>query len=412
MELNLLQNATLLAESDLSLTQKEFSSLGQDFIDDVIGDDKVNMIVAIYSAKGKVLYRNDNAYIFELPDEISPDFEMWEDTGYNDYFIKYLTQKDHKHSRIIKVGMILNQSLIRWKDLNQRIFVFVGIILSVIAVISFFLTYLLFRPVQVLAEHVNRMAEKIESGEFNEFQTWFQKLNSKAKRNDEFSLLLKSLDTLGKKLSENQQMTQRWSALMAHELKTPMTLLRMSIDEMIQESQIQPKAISSIEIELNKLESIIINFLEWASAENDPSRPEIHAIDVGRSTREIIKSLQKANSHVHIELQNHCDDDFRIFCNPIHFDQLLNNLLSNALKYGDGKVTVRCQNGKLMIQDNGKGIPDKVMRNFGKPFNKFTQQGADGHGLGLAWISTITNKYKWEIKIDNSHGTKIEIQFS
>jgi signal transduction histidine kinase len=411
MELNLQQNATLLADSDLSLSKKEFLNLGQEFINDVIGDDKVNMIVAIYSAHGNILYRNDNAYIFELPDKIDTHFSTWEDVEQKEYFIKYLTQKDQKNDRIIKVGMILNQSLVRWKGLNQRIFVFVGIILSVITIISFFLTFLLFKPVQVLGELVNLMAEKIETGEFLELQSWFHMLKSKTRRNDEFNYLLNSLDKLAKKINETQQLTQQWSALMAHELKTPMTLLRMSIDEMIAETKIPPKSIESVEVELKKLENIIMDFLEWASAENDSSKPEIHAINVPKRTEEIIHYIEKTLPQVTMTITNKSEEDFRVFCNPIHFDQLLNNILTNSAKYGDGKIDITCETDKLIISDNGKGIPDSVLKNFGKPFNKYSQNGISGQGLGLAWVNTIVNKYKWKIHLDNSNGTRIEIQF-
>jgi signal transduction histidine kinase len=411
MQLNLQQNASLLAESDLSMSRKEFSNLGQDFIDEVIGDDKINMIVAIYSANGKVLYKNDNAYIFELPDTISEKFEPWEDDEYNEYLIKYLTQKDSKNNRIIKVGMILNQSLIRWQDLNQRISIFVAIILLVIIIISFFLTYILFKPVQDLAEQVNLMAEKIENGEFLELKSWFHKLKGKTGRNDEFNSLIRSLDKLSSKITETQKLTQKWSALMAHELKTPMTLLRMSIDEMITESNVSPKAMNSVEVELKKLESIIMDFLEWASAENDSSKPELHVFNPHKRTEELILFLEKTMSESKIEFINKSTSDFKVFCNPIHFDQVINNLLTNAHKHGQGLIKVECDGPNIKISDNGPGMPDSVLENFGKPFNKYHQKEVSGHGLGLAWVNTIAKKYNWKISFKNNAGTQVEIHF-
>jgi signal transduction histidine kinase len=411
IELNLQQNASLIANTDLSYSRKEFSHLGEEFITDVIGDDKINVIVAIYNNEGKVLYKNENAYIFELSDRINPSFPVWENVEKKDYFIKYLTQKDPKHGRIIKVGMILNQSLLRWKDLNQRIFIFVGIILTVIMVISFFLTFLLFRPVQALAELVNQMSERIERGEIYELQSWFQKLKSKTRREDEFSFLLNALEKLAKKIGDSQQMTQRWSALMAHELKTPMTLLRMSIDELMTKTNAPQDKLTDVEQDLKRLENIVMDFLEWASVENDAARPEIYALNMAKKTEEIVNNFGKTVQGVEIEIINKMNPDERVFCNPIHYDQLLNNILSNSSKYGNGKITIICETGKLTIIDNGNGIPDKVLNNFGKPFNKYDQKNAVGHGLGLAWINTIVKKYNWKILIDNLSGTRIEILF-
>lgn len=412
MELNLQQNATLLTDSDLSLSRKEFSNQGEEFVRNAIGDDKVNMIVAIYNDKGKLLYKNENAHIFDLPATLSLPFQTWEDVEKKDYFIKYLTQHDPKQNRIIKVGMILNQSLIRWKDLNQRIVIYVGLLLFFIAIISFFLTAVLFKPVQNLAEQVNLMSEKIDSGEFADLQSWFQKLKLKSRRNDEFSSLLSSLDKLANKIRDTQSLTQRWSALMAHELKTPMTLLRMSIDNMLTKSEVSSESVTAVENELNKLETIIMDFLEWASVENDSSKPEIHAINVPYKVQENVTSLQKNLKDMTVNVYNTCNDDFRIFCNPIHLDQMLNNLITNAGKYGGNTLDIYCETGKIIFQDQGQGIPDKVLQNFGKPFNKFKQNAAtDGHGLGLAWVNTIANKYQWKVQVSNAQGTRIEITF-
>lgn len=412
LEQNLEQSSSLLLSNDLTMSRKEFSDLGQEFIDEVIGDDKINMVVAIYSNNsGNVLYKNDNAYTFELPDSISKDFSKWEEVEYNDYLIKFLTQKDKSGSRIVKVGIILNQSLLRWQDLNQRISVYVLIILAVITLISFFLTYILFKPVKALADQVNLMAEKIDSGEYLELKSWFHMLKTKTKRPDEFSTLIKSLEKLAIKITESQKLTQKWSALMAHELKTPMTILRMSIDKLLVEKKISQTDVTEVEAELKKLENIIMDFLEWASVENDSSKPDLHAINPFKRTQELIDFTQRNFSSMEVKIEDDGNTDLRLFCNPIHFDQVINNLLSNAHKYGRGAITIVFKNDSLIIKDNGLGYPESVLSNFGKPFNKYKVEGIDGHGLGLAWVNTIAKKYQWKISLSNDSGAVISLKF-
>ena len=92
IELNLQQNATLILDSDLTLTKKEFLQMGEDYIQEIIGDDKINMIVAIYQENGTLLYENNNASIFKTPSKLPPKFKEWEDVETNDYLIKYLTK--------------------------------------------------------------------------------------------------------------------------------------------------------------------------------------------------------------------------------------------------------------------------------------------------------------------------------
>lgn len=411
IELNLQQNVSLLQNSDLTLSKSEYSLRGKEYIDEIIGDDKVNMIVAIYGAKGGVLYFNENAHIFGLPNTIRPGFQEWEDVETKEYFIKYLTVKDKDQGRTIRVGMILNQSLVRWKDLNQRVFIYATIVLSVIIFVAFFLTQILFRPVQMLADQVSLMSEKIEKGEFNDLKSWFSLLSKNRKRDDEFGKLILSLDRLANKITETQEQTKKWSAMMAHELKTPMTILRNRIDDLTHSISAPADKVSAVEAELERLEAIITDFLEWASLENDNSSPEIHALPLAKRTTQLVESLSQSFHHA-ISLTDNSEQDLRIFCDPLHFDQVINNLLVNAIKYGEGKpVSVAINNSEITISDSGPGIPDTVLENFGKPFNKYKQGKVLGYGLGLAWVSTISKKYKWDLSISNKNGTSIKIVF-
>jgi signal transduction histidine kinase len=412
IEINLQQNASLIADSDLTLSKGEFRSKGQELMDEIIGDDKINMIIVIYAENGNVLYKNQNAEIFEVPDFIPKAFPHWQNFESQDYFIKFLTIQDKTQHRIIKVGMILNQSLLRWKYLNQRISLFVLILLGVITIISFFLTYILFRPVKKLADQVNLMTDKIEKGEFKDLKSWFGIQKKGGNPKDEYQKLISSLDKLAVKIMDHHMLTQKWSALMAHELKTPMTILKNSIEDLTRDLQIEPSRKQNVENELDRLEKIIMDFLEWASVENDPSRPEIHALPLGKTVLRLINTIEDNYPQTSIVFHNNLKAEKRIFCNPLHFDQVLNNLLLNAAKYGGtGAIEVTVNDESLMVQDHGPGIPDEVVENFGKPFNKFNQGNQTGHGLGLAWVSTVARKYEWQISISNQSGTMVKVTF-
>ena len=395
--------------SDLTLTKSEFSARGNEIVENIIGNDKINMIIGIYNPKGNILYKNENAEIFKLPYKLPDTFQEWEDVETKDYLIKYLTVLDKSQNRIIRVGMILNQSLLRWRDLNQRILLFVSIILLVITIISFFLSYLLFRPVKMLAEQVTLMGEKIEQGEFKDLRSWFDILGKDRHQNDEFQKLITSLDKLAKKITETQSQTRKWSALMAHELKTPMTILRNSIDELINNSRANPESVFKVEAELIKLEAIITDFLEWASLENDNSRPELHVLNIAKRSEYLVDNLRSAYPGCPINFINKLTKEKRIFCNPIHFDQVISNILTNAIKYGGNKVEIELRDDFISIRDQGEGIPDSVLDNFGKPFNKFKQNNVTGYGLGLAWVNTIAKKYDWTILFNNQFGTTVKI---
>lgn len=409
IELNLQQNATLILNSDLTLTKKDYIQQGEHYIEEIIGDDKINMIVAIYNKEGSLLFMNDNAEIFETPTRIEGPFNEWEDVESKDYFIKYLTLKDHNQDRIIRVGMILNQSLLRWKYLSQRVIVFGAIIMIVITIISFFLTSMLFRPVQRLANFVNAMTEKLEAGATSDLENM---LNiSSSRHNDEFGGLIKAVSRLSQKISESHNITKKWSALMAHELKTPLTILKNRIESLSQDKTIDPEKILAVDEEMFRLEKIIGNFLDWASLESDPAKPEIHAVSVKKRIEYILGSMKEAFPDARVAFNYTGDSEVRIFCNPIHFDQLMMNLLTNALKYGEGNITVSCSDRLLSVADEGKGIPPEILSNLGSPFNYLKGQKGKGFGLGLAWVNTICNKYGWTLFIEESERNKVNVLF-
>jgi signal transduction histidine kinase len=411
IELNLQQNGNLLRNTNLDLSRVEFSNKGNELIEQVIGDDKINVIVSIYNEKGNVLYKNENAYIFDEPDKIDPHIKEWEDVEAKDYFIKYLTFFDSDQNRIVRVGMILNQSLLRWKDLNQRIIIYVLIILVVVSLGSFLLTEALFRPISLISKDVKLMASKIDAGEFKELRSWFSsKRVGKRVYRDEFANLLSSLDLLAERISENQLHMQKWAALMAHELKTPMTRLKNSVEGFTVKKD--EKYLKSIELELSLLEAVVMDFLAWASLENDQSRPELHAVSLKKRLLAILKTFEAENPSIQFEMKFD-SDDHRVFCSPLHFDQLVTNLISNSIKYSNEKrILIEVTQGLMQIRDYGKGIPQGVMDNLGKPFNRYNSEGIEGHGLGLAWVKTICKKYGWELNIASSPESVISVKFN
>ena len=101
--------------------------------------------------------------------------------------------------------------------------------------------------------------------------------------------------------------------------------------------------------------------------------------------------------------------------NPIHLDQLLTNLISNALKYSPSteKVWVKVEGNLVSVEDRGQGIPQSVLEKLGQPFNFQRQEGIKGSGLGLAWVNTICKKYGWTLRITRDSGTtRVQVSVS
>ncbi|NJM09879.1 MAG: sensor histidine kinase [Bdellovibrionaceae bacterium] len=97
-------------------------------------------------------------------------------------------------------------------------------------------------------------------------------------------------------------------------------------------------------------------------------------------------------------------------------DQLITNLLTNALKFSDvtESVEVKVENDRLIVKDAGPGIPPEVLERIGQPFNvgPDSGEGATGNGLGLAFVSAVTKLYQWRLEIRGAgRGAEISILF-
>ena len=91
-----------------------------------------------------------------------------------------------------------------------------------------------------------------------------------------------------------------------------------------------------------------------------------------------------------------------------YVEQVITNILSNALKYSKDTVFVELKNQSLILRDTGPGIPEKVLARIGEPFNA----SATGTGLGLAWVKTLCDRNSWSFKLDsNASGTTITLIF-
>ena len=106
------------------------------------------------------------------------------------------------------------------------------------------------------------------------------------------------------------------------------------------------------------------------------------------------------------------------YCDKWRLKIILNNVISNAIRYKNGKdpiikINARINNDKvsLSIEDNGKGIGKKHLSNLGKMFYRATDEGA-GSGLGLYIVKETLQKLHGSMAIESQegHGTTVKFE--
>ena len=209
---------------------------------------------------------------------------------------------------------------------------------------------------------------------------------------------------------------------MSHEIRTPLNaIVGMSEDISTYEGELPDQIkedANDIQVASQNLLEIVGNILDISKIESD----KMEIAEISYNFKEDAKALAKINStrigDKHIDFKVYISDDIPdlLLGDKIHIKEVLNNLLSNALKYTEeGIVAFNCKcinqddtcNLIISVQDTGRGIKQE---DIDKLFNKFERLGVEknttteGTGLGLAITKKLVEMMGGKITVTSTFG--------
>jgi two-component system sporulation sensor kinase A len=210
-------------------------------------------------------------------------------------------------------------------------------------------------------------------------------------------------ERLGK--SEKLAVVGRTAAAVAHEIRNPLTAIKGFIQLFMTEKDINPAFLNIILDELNRVETIISEFLSMAKPHTEKSV----LVQIDRTLLQVIQLLQ-----TQALMKNH-EINFRILNNsipPVNGDpnslkQVFINVIQNSLDALEhkGKIDVSIYSDStgvsIQIVDNGNGIPRERLSKLGEPFYSTKEKGT---GLGLMTSYRIIENHHGKINIDSTEG--------
>ncbi len=404
--------ATLLITSDLSTAElKEFEE-AEDIISEVVGGEKFNQFIIVYGRTGQELYRSPVAVA--LPEKV-PLEPKWQTIEADGHFIRILTVPLKRTlnakgpTRTLQTGLILDDDVLRLRTANRHVILYGVLILGLILLTTVWLSEALLRPLKELAQYLRYV-----SGQVNPLQPEVTPPARLLKvGTDEFGQLVKETYHLRDLITKSFRNTQAWTAQMAHEMKTPLTILQNSLERARTEvdSEKRERWMNEASQEVGHLNGLISSFLEWSAAENFANiEEELHAIRLGQVTRQLAERFENQYPG---RLKIEGDSKLTVFAKRGFVQQAVTNLITNALKYSPSAsvVTVKLMEDRVLIIDEGPGIPETVIKHLGEPFN-YGRADFRGYGLGLAWVRTICRKYDWQLTFERVDGrTVAQIRF-
>ena len=213
-----------------------------------------------------------------------------------------------------------------------------------------------------------------------------------------------------------ERLREEWTSLVAHDLRQPLSVLAMASDFLptLHEgtSQEERTTLQSIQSATQTIERMVDDLLDMSLLEAHRLKLDRKWIGLDAMVRETAKQmsyLSGARVDVHESGQ-----PVSSFVDPMRIGQVLGNLISNAVKYGDPKtavdVSVRCTGAevKIAVTNHGPGITsDEMPRLFERFMRSSTSRGSGvtGLGLGLYIARGIVEAHGGRIWADSTPGT-------
>ena len=306
-------------------------------------------------------------------------------------------------------------SLVERSLSDTRVFAIAIMVILIVLIIAFaiFASYKLVKPLRKIDEVIegigsSQNAEKIELKGCTEVQT-----------------ISSSFNTMLSRINQLEDSRQEFVSNVSHELKTPMTSLKVLADSLLQQEDVPAELyrefMQDMVDEIDRENNIITDLLtlvkiDDASVPLDISKTNIN--DMLNNTLKIVRPLAQ-NKNIELLLES-----FRPIVAEVDETKLsmaVMNLVENAIKYNnnEGFVHVSLNADQtyfyIKIQDNGFGIPkesqDLVFDRFYR-VDKARDRATGGTGLGLAITKSIITAHKGTIKLysEEGEGTTFNMQ--
>jgi two-component system sensor histidine kinase BaeS len=271
-----------------------------------------------------------------------------------------------------------------------------AVVLALALVVAFAFARRLLKPVNALAAGTRSLA----AGDYAR--------RIEVERDDELGRLAVDFNHLAATLEQHREARRRWGADIAHELRTPLSVLRGEI-QALQDGVRAPTlaALDSLNAECERLGSLIEDLYELSLADAGALEYRFEPVDLAQIVDDIVDAQRSACADARLALETMIDEAIPVHGDARRLSQLVANLLANARRYTDApgriRIEARAMRGaaQLIVEDTAPGVPPAALpRLFDRLYRVegSRSRAAGGAGLGLAICRAIVE----------AHGGRIE----
>jgi NtrC-family two-component system sensor histidine kinase KinB len=214
-------------------------------------------------------------------------------------------------------------------------------------------------------------------------------------------------------------------SVVSHELKTPLTSIRMAVHLLLEEqvgqlTSKQSELLVAARDDSDRLERIIADLLDMGRLESGRVELDLRSEPAERLVSDAMTPLETAFHDRGVALEVEIPGDVSpVLVDPARIDHVFSNLLGNALKFTKpgGRVRISAQNEdamvRFLVEDSGVGIPAEYLpRIFERFFRVPRENQVPGAGLGLAIAKEIVEAHGGRIAAQSHDGEGTTVSFT
>jgi two-component system OmpR family sensor kinase len=239
---------------------------------------------------------------------------------------------------------------------------------------------------------------------------------------DEVRPLVAELNELLERLGHALAVQRDFVADAAHELRSPLTALKLQIQlaDRATDPAERASAFAALKAGVDRSTHVVEQLLTLARQEPDATEPPFASVDLALLAREVVAERSSLADAKHVDLGVACSDAATVAGDRDSLHVMLANLVDNAIRYTPpgGRIDVaagsRGGTAVLEVIDSGPGIPAAERERVFDRFYRRPGNDAPGTGLGLAIVRKVAERHGAHVELDDApggHGLAVRVLF-
>ncbi len=268
--------------------------------------------------------------------------------------------------------------------------------------------------VQPLRE-MSEAARSLAKGNYNQ--------RVQVQRNDELGDMATAFNQMAVDLSHQSELRRQMMADVAHELRTPLSVLRIDLESMEDGlMEASPENVRALQSEVSYLSNLVDDLRMLSLADAGDLKIEKSPVELNSLVREMVERQQNAARERKINLTaQYTDNEIFVMGDPQRLSQVMVNLLSNAIQHTlpgyeiTTKIEVENQIARVSVTNYGTWIPkedlDRIFERFYR-LERSRNRDQGGSGLGLSIARSLVNAHGGKIWAESVQGESTTFTFT